>query len=79
MPDVRPRRRYDYVTDPAEIYRRSFAEIRATADLTGLAEDARTVEFTKNVVADAATSRVTTSRARLTLGGGGWRLDPPVP
>ena len=43
MPDVRPRRRYDYVTDPAEIYRRSFAEIRATADLSGLPEDARTV------------------------------------
>jgi precorrin-8X/cobalt-precorrin-8 methylmutase len=43
VPDVRPRRRYDYVTDPAEIYRRSFAEIRATADLSGLPEDARTV------------------------------------
>ena len=43
MPDVRPRRRYDYVTDPAEIYRRSFAEIRASADLSGLPEDARTV------------------------------------
>jgi precorrin-8X/cobalt-precorrin-8 methylmutase len=43
VPDVRPRRRYDYVTDPAEIYRRSFAEIRATADLGGLPEDARTV------------------------------------
>ena len=43
MPEVRPRRRYDYVTDPAEIYRRSFAEIRATADLSGLPEDARTV------------------------------------
>lgn len=38
-----PPRLYDYVTDPAEIYRRSFAEIRAEADLSGLAPDAATV------------------------------------
>ena len=38
-----PARRYDYVTDPAEIYRRSFAQVRAEADLSGLPEDARTV------------------------------------
>ena len=43
MPDVGPRRRYDYVTDPAEIYRRSFASVRAEVDLSGLPEDARTV------------------------------------
>lgn len=38
-----PPRRYDYVSDPAEIYRRSFAEIRGRADLSGLAPDAATV------------------------------------
>ena len=43
MPEAPPARRYDYVTDPDEIYRRSFATIRAEADLSGLAEDARTV------------------------------------
>ncbi len=35
-----PARRYDYVTTPAEIYRRSFSTIRAEADLSGLPEDA---------------------------------------
>ena len=35
MPEP-PRRRYDYVSDAAEIYRRSFATIRAEADLSGL-------------------------------------------
>ncbi len=34
---------YDYVREPAEIYRRSFATIRAEADLTGLPEDVATV------------------------------------
>lgn len=43
MADAPPMRRYDYVTDPDEIYRRSFATIRAEADLSGLPEDARTV------------------------------------
>ena len=38
-----PTRRYDYVTDPAEIYRRSFAAIRAEADLSALPEDAQVV------------------------------------
>src|SRR5579884_1336738 len=33
MPD------YEYVRDPAEIYRRSFATIRAEADLSGLPAD----------------------------------------
>ena len=31
--------RYEYLTDGAEIYRRSFATIRAEADLSGLPED----------------------------------------
>ena len=43
MPEAPPARRYDYVTDPDEIYRRSFATIRAEADLSGLPADARTV------------------------------------
>jgi precorrin-8X/cobalt-precorrin-8 methylmutase len=38
-----PTRRYDYVTDPTEIYRRSFATIRAEADLRAVPEDARVV------------------------------------
>jgi precorrin-8X/cobalt-precorrin-8 methylmutase len=38
-----PPRRYDYVTVPAEIYRRSFAIIRAEADLSRLPEDMRPV------------------------------------
>ena len=38
-----PPRRYDYVTDPVEIYRRSFATIREEADLRSLAPDAQTV------------------------------------
>jgi precorrin-8X/cobalt-precorrin-8 methylmutase len=38
-----PARRYDYVTDPAEIYRRSFATIRSETDLSRLPEDMRTV------------------------------------
>ena len=42
MPE-RPTRRYAYVSDAAEIYRRSFATIRAEADLTALAADAQVV------------------------------------
>ncbi|WP_188940100.1 precorrin-8X methylmutase [Nakamurella endophytica] len=38
-----PTRRHDYVTSGDEIYRRSFATIRAETDLSGLPEDARTV------------------------------------
>jgi precorrin-8X/cobalt-precorrin-8 methylmutase len=38
-----PARRYDYVTVPAEIYRRSFATIRSEADLSRLPEDLRPV------------------------------------
>jgi len=42
MPEL-PQRRYDYVRDAAEIYRRSFATIRAEADLSSLAADAQVV------------------------------------
>jgi len=38
-----PRRRYDYLTDGAEIYRRSFGMIRERADLHGLPDDLATV------------------------------------
>lgn len=38
-----PPRRYDYVTEAEEIYRRSFAMIRDETDLSGLPEDARVV------------------------------------
>ena len=31
--------RLDYLRDPEEIYRRSFAAVRAEADLAGLPED----------------------------------------
>ncbi|MEY9213963.1 precorrin-8X methylmutase [Thermobifida halotolerans] len=40
---VRPPRRYEYETDGAEIYLRSFATIRAEADLSGLPADAERV------------------------------------
>jgi precorrin-8X/cobalt-precorrin-8 methylmutase len=38
-----PARRYDYLSVPSEIYRRSFATIRSEADLSTLPEDAHTV------------------------------------
>ena len=38
-----PPQRYDYVRDPTEIYRRSFATIRAAADLSALPPDAERV------------------------------------
>lgn len=38
-----PPRRYDYVADPVEIYRRSFAQVRAEADLSHLDDAAATV------------------------------------
>lgn len=39
----RPTRRYDYLTDGAEIYRRSFGQIRAEADLSRFDEAQATV------------------------------------
>lgn len=38
-----PTRRYDYLTDGAEIYRQSFATIRDEADLSGFDEEQETV------------------------------------
>ena len=38
-----PTRRYDYVRDPREIYRRSFATIRQEADLSAVPPDAQVV------------------------------------
>ena len=38
-----PARRYDYVTAPTEIYRRSFSTIRSEADLSRLPEDMHSV------------------------------------
>ena len=38
-----PTRRYDYVRDPAEIYRRSFATIREEADFSAVPPDAQSV------------------------------------
>ena len=40
---VAPRRRYDYVTNGDDIYVRSFATIRAEADLSAFSADAQTV------------------------------------
>jgi precorrin-8X/cobalt-precorrin-8 methylmutase len=42
MPEP-PTRRYDYVRDPAEIYRRSFATIRKEADLSALPPELESV------------------------------------
>jgi precorrin-8X/cobalt-precorrin-8 methylmutase len=38
-----PARRYDYVTEPKEIYRRSFSAIRSETDLSKLPEDMHSV------------------------------------
>jgi precorrin-8X/cobalt-precorrin-8 methylmutase len=38
-----PVRRYEYVREPAEIYRRSFATIRSEANLSGLPEEMRPI------------------------------------
>ena len=39
----RPTKRYDYCDDPTEIYRASFATIRAEADLSGVPTDAEKI------------------------------------
>ena len=68
---------YDYIRDGAEIYRRSFATIRAEADLTGLPESVRSAAVRMihasgqvDLVADirASDAAVTAGRAALEAG-----------
>jgi precorrin-8X/cobalt-precorrin-8 methylmutase len=68
---------YDYEKDGAEIYRRSFATIRAEADLTGLPEDVARVAVRMihacgqvDLVADLAFSPALVTRARAALDAG---------
>src|SRR3954449_1306354 len=68
---------YDYEKDGAEIYRRSFATIRAEADLTGLPEDVARVAVRMihacgqvDLVADLAFSPAVVARARAALDAG---------
>src|SRR3954453_13893927 len=68
---------YDYEKDVAEIYRRSFATIRAEADLTGLPEDVARVAVRMihacgqvDLVADLAFSPSVVARARAALDAG---------
>ena len=72
-----PRRRYTYLSDPATIYRHSFATIRAEADLTGLSEDANALAVRMihaagdvGLVADLELHPDLVSRARSALRGG---------
>jgi precorrin-8X/cobalt-precorrin-8 methylmutase len=68
---------YDYEKDGAEIYRRSFATIRAEADLAGLPEDVARVAVRMihacgqvDLVADLAFSPAVVARARAALDAG---------
>jgi precorrin-8X/cobalt-precorrin-8 methylmutase len=68
---------YDYEHDGAEIYRQSFATIRAEADLSGLPEDVARVAVRMvhacgqvDLVADVAHSADVVSRAREALHAG---------
>jgi precorrin-8X/cobalt-precorrin-8 methylmutase len=72
-----PARRYDYVTVPTEIYRRSFATIRSEADLSRLPEDMRPVAVRMihacgdlNLVNDLAFHPQLVSTARTALAAG---------
>lgn len=72
-----PTRRYDYLTDGDEIYRRSFGMIRDRADLATLPEDLATVATRiihacgdVGVVADLAASRDVVHAARTALEAG---------
>lgn len=67
----------DYIRDGAEIYRRSFATIRAEADLTALPEDVSQVAVRMihacgmvDLVADVDYSPDIVSAARIALGAG---------
>src|SRR3954463_2710333 len=68
---------YDYEKDGAEIYRRSFATIRAEADLAALPEDVARVAVRMihacgqvDLVQDLAFSPAVVQRAREALDGG---------
>jgi len=68
---------YDYEKDGAEIYRRSFATIRAEADLAGLPDDVARVAVRMihacgqvDLVADLAFSPAVVTRARAALDAG---------
>ena len=77
MPHAAPTRRYDYVTDGDEIYRRSFGMIRDRADLSGLPADLATVATRVihacgdlGIVSDLAASDDVVTAARTALEGG---------
>ena len=72
-----PVRRYDYVRDPAEIYRRSFATIRSDANLSRLPEEMRSVAVRLihasgdvGLVEELASHPLLVSAARTALNGG---------
>jgi precorrin-8X/cobalt-precorrin-8 methylmutase len=72
-----PVRRYDYVRDPAEIYRRSFATIRSEANLSRLPEEMRSVAVRLihasgdvGLVEELAFHPLLVSAARTALNGG---------
>lgn len=72
-----PTRRYDYVTDGQEIYRRSFAMIRERADLSGLPADLEVVATRlihaardTDIVSRIAASPDVVEAAREALAGG---------
>jgi len=69
---------YTYVRDPAEIYRRSFATIRAEADLSGLPADVATVAVRMihtcgmtDLPADLGFSPAVVTEGRAALAAGG--------
>ncbi|MCK6453426.1 MAG: precorrin-8X methylmutase [Alphaproteobacteria bacterium] len=71
------RPRYDYVHDPAEIYRRSVAEIRRAVDLVALPEDLRPVALRlvhasgmPDIVAELAASPGAATRGAAALKAG---------
>ena len=72
-----PQRMYEYEKDGAEIYRQSFATIRAEADLRGMPEDVARVAVRMihacgqvDLVADVAWSDGVVARARAALDAG---------
>jgi precorrin-8X/cobalt-precorrin-8 methylmutase len=73
----RPTRRYDYLDDPAAIYRASFATIRAEADLSSVPADAEKVVVRMihasgdpGLVADVEVHPLLVTAAREALRGG---------